>query len=245
MTGLAWITFGLALALAVVRIPAALRRENRLMLWLFALVAMAVLLSIEGPYLAIDAALGGINLANLILRFLLYGICLLMAVRISRAFNALGAQRILLGPWGLAALAAAGVGTVVSFLLLGRLPSTVGLAAGDNREWFDLYAGLGRIYPSFTGLVLVPSLVRHARSSGRAVLRCSAGLLAAGYLLLASTNTFVLMPASWVAVMQTMNYSAVLLLLAGLAIIWIAGVAARRRTLAKGLPRNKSTEVKN
>lgn len=234
MTGLAWITFGLALALAVVRIPAALRRENRLMLWLFALVAMAVLLSIEGPYLAIDAALGGINLANLILRFLLYGICLLMAVRISRAFNARRAHRILLGPWGLAALATAGVGTVVSFLLLGRMPSSVGLGVADDLQWFELYAALGRIYPSFTGLVLVPCLVRTTWAPGLTALRSSAAVLAAGYILLASTNVFPLMPPSWVAARQMMNYSAVLLLLAGLAIIWVAGLAARRRTPTRG-----------
>lgn len=233
MTTLAWITFGLAVALAVVRIPAALRGENRLMLWLFALIAMGVLLSIEGPYLAIDAALGGINLANLILRFLLYGICLLLAVRVSRAFNARGAQRILLGPWGLGALAVAGVGTVLSFLLLGQMPSSVGLGAADDQQWFELYAALGRMYPSFTGLVLVPCLVRTTRAPGLPAVRVSAALLAAGYILLASTNVFPLMPASWVAARQTMNYSAVLLLLAGLAIIWIAGLVARRRTQTK------------
>ena len=229
MTWLAWITFGLALALALVRIPSALRGQNRLMLGFFALVALAILLSIEGPYLAIDAALGGINLANLILRFLLYGVCLLLAVRVSRAFNAREAQRILLGPWGLAALALAGAGTVLSFLLLGRMPSSVGLGAGDNQHWFELYSALGRLYPTFTGLVLVRRLVQAARSPGRPALRGSAALLAAGYILLACTNVFPIMPDSWLAARQAMNYSAILFLLSGLAVIWVAGLAARRR----------------
>ncbi|GAB3269860.1 hypothetical protein GCM10027449_04340 [Sinomonas notoginsengisoli] len=230
MTWLAWITFGLALVLAAVRIPAAVRGQNRLMLGLFALIAGAVLLSIQGPYLAIDAALGGFNLTNLVLRFLLFAISLLLAVRIARAFNARDAQHILLGPWGLAALGLVCVGTVVSFLLMGAVPSSVGLGAGEDEHWFEAYASLGRVYPTFTGLVLLPCLVRAVRLRGLGVLRSAAALLAAGYVLLALTNLFPLMPDEWVAAKQTMNYGSLLLLLTGLATIWMASVVTRRRS---------------
>lgn len=232
MTWLAWLTFGLALVLALVRIPAALRGENRLMLGLFALVAAAVLLSIQGPYLAIDAALGGFNLTNLILRFLLFGIALLLAVRVARAFSARAAHHVLLGPWGLAALGLVCAGTVLSFLLMGLVPSSVGLGAGEQEAWFEAYAALGRVYPTFTGLVLLPCLVRAARRPGLGVLRSSAALLAAGYVLLTLTNVFPLMPDAWVAAKQTMNYGSLLLLLAGLATVWVAGLVARRRAAA-------------
>jgi hypothetical protein len=232
VTVLAWITFGLALVLAVVRIPAALRGENRLMLVLFALLAFAVLLSIQDPYLAIDHVLGGINLANLLLRFLLYAIALLLAVRISQAFAARGARHALLGPWGLGALAVVGAATVTSFLLMGLVPSSVGLGAADNHAWFDVYSALGRLYPSFTGVVLLPCLLRAVRNSGFIMLRASAGLLAAGYLMLTMTNLFPVMPDDWVAARQAMNYSAILFLLTGLACIWMAGIIARRRAVA-------------
>lgn len=229
MTALAWVTFGLALVLALVRIPSALRGENRLMMALFGLIALAVLLSIGGPYLAIDAALGGINLANLLLRFLIYAITLLLAVRVARAFSARGAQRALLGPWGLGALAFVGAGTVMSFLLMGLFPSSVGLGAGDNHAWFDVYGELGRVYPGFTGVILLPSLVRALRGASLPTLRVAAGLLAAGYAMLALTVIFPLMPDDWVAARQAMNYSSLLFLLTGLATIWIAGLMARRR----------------
>ena len=229
MTWLAWTTFAVALVLALVRVPAALRGENRLMLGLFTLFACVILLSIGGPYVAIDSLLGGINLANLLLRFLVYGVCLLLAVRIARAFAARGAEDALLGPWGLSALALVGAGTVLSFLLMEQAPSSVGLAALDHDPWFDLYGTLGRLYPTFTGVVLLPSLFRSARGAVRGPLRAAAALLATAYILLACTNTFILMPPSWGGLMQVMNYGTLLLLFSGLAVIWLAAVLGRRR----------------
>jgi hypothetical protein len=231
MTALAWVTFGLALVLALVRIPSAMRGENRLMMALFALIALAILLSIKAPYLAIDETLGGINLANLLLRFLIYAITLLLAVRVALAFSARSAHQALLGPWGLAALAFVGAATVLSFLLMGLFPSSVGLGAGDraNPGWFDVYSELGRVYPGFTGVILLPSLLRALRVSALVALRAAAGLLAAGYAMLALTIIFPLMPDDWVAARQAMNYSSLLFLLTGLATIWIASLTARRR----------------
>ena len=231
MTWLAWTTFAVALVLALVRVPAALRGENRLMLGVFGLFAAVILLSIGGPYVAIDGLLGGINLANLLLRFLVYGVCLLLAVRIARAFAARSAEDALLGPWGLAALAVVAAGTVLSFLLMRDAPSSVGLSALDGDPWLDVYAALGRIYPTFTGVVLLPSLVRSARGGIRGALRAAAGLLATGYVLLACTNTFLVMPPTWGLVMQVMNYGTLLLLFSGLAVIWLAAVRGRRRAL--------------
>ncbi|WP_430297167.1 hypothetical protein [Sinomonas sp. B1-1] len=229
MTWLAWITFGIAVLLAVVRIPAALRGENRLMMWLFTLFAATILLSIERPYLAIDALLGGVNLANLLLRFFIYAVCLLLAVRIARAFGSRGAEAALYGPWGLGALGVVAAGTVASFLLMGLQPSSVGLHEGTDEVWFGVYAALGRVYPTFTGVVLIPSLFRATVGAALPALRVAAGLIGAGYTLLIFTNLFPLMPLSWVPVMQTMNYSVLLLLFAGLTVIWVASLQARRR----------------
>ncbi|GAB4100622.1 hypothetical protein [Sinomonas halotolerans] len=233
MTWLAWTTFAVALLLAAVRIPAARRGENRLMLVLFLLFAAAILLSIKGPYLAIDAVIGGINLTNLVLRFIIYAVCLLLAVRIARAFGAYRAERALLGPFGLAALGLVGAGTVASFLLMDQAASSVGLRALDGDPWLDVYGALGRLYPTFTGIVLLPALVGAARTRGRAVLRTAAALLAGGYALLALTNTFILMPPGWTPVMQTMNYGTLLLLFGGLGVIWLASLQDRRARTAK------------
>lgn len=228
MIWLAWITFAVTLILAVLRLPSVLRGGNRLMLSLYCLLAAAVLLSIPAPYEAIDAVLGGVNLTNLILRFLLFGICLLLAVRIARAFGAGGAERLLLGPWGLGALAAICAGTVLAFLLMGKEPSAAGMGQSADDPWFGLYSALGRLYPTITGLVLLPTLFRSVRTQPLIVLRIAAGLLAAAYVLLASTTSFAIMPPTLGWLMAAMNYGTILLLLSGLATIWVAGRVARR-----------------
>ena len=66
---LQWSTLAICALIAIARIPSALRGENRSLFYIFTLMTLAILLSIEAPYVAIDQALGGINLANLLLRF--------------------------------------------------------------------------------------------------------------------------------------------------------------------------------
>src|SRR5450830_1451096 len=77
---LQWTTLGVCAVLALARVPSALRGENRLMFGILVLMTLAILLSMQGPYLAIDHVLGGSNLTNLILRFVIFGAILLIGV---------------------------------------------------------------------------------------------------------------------------------------------------------------------
>ena len=55
------------------RIPSALRSENRSIFGVFLLSTIAILLSIDVTYRAVDAWLGSENYTNLFLRFVVYG----------------------------------------------------------------------------------------------------------------------------------------------------------------------------
>lgn len=69
---LQWSTLTACGLVAVARVPSAVRGRNRTLFYIFALLTLATLLSIEAPYLAIDQALGGVNATNLLLRYVIF-----------------------------------------------------------------------------------------------------------------------------------------------------------------------------
>ncbi|MEA5454163.1 hypothetical protein SPF06_05440 [Sinomonas sp. JGH33] len=241
MTWLAWATFSIAALLAAARLSDAIRGRGRALFAIFALMAIAILLSIQGPYLALDALLGGRNFANLVIRFTLFGLALLLAQRVAAAFGAHRATKILTGPWGLGAFAACSAALMASFVLAGPGPSQVGFA-GQNAWWTAAYGTIGRLYPTFTGIVLLPSLAKAAASSGRASLRIAAGLLGAGYAMLAATNVITVLPPEALAVAQLLNYGTILLVFAGLTLVWASSLIVRLKDeRPSSLGRKKST----
>ena len=229
MTVFAWAIFVLTAVLALARIPDAVRGRNRSLCAFFALMAFAILLSLQGPYVAVDALLGGQNFANLLLRFIIYGVALLLALRVAAAFAARRASQLLTGPWGLGALGACSALLVVTFVLSGPGPSQAGFASHDSWLWPAAYGTLGRLYPSLTALAVLPALWGAVKRPGRASLRVAAALMWAGYVLLVVSNVITVLPASAVALSQAINYGTILLVCVGLALVWLSSLAARRR----------------
>ena len=84
---LQWSALVICGAVALARLPDAVRGRNRSIFGAFLLTTFAILLSIDAPYLAVDAWLGGANYANLLLRFLVYGAVLLAGYRTAKAFG--------------------------------------------------------------------------------------------------------------------------------------------------------------
>ena len=78
---LQWSTLATCGLIAAARVPSAIRGENRSLFYIFGLMTVAILLSIEKPYVAIDQALGGINLANLLLRFIIFAAIYFVGIR--------------------------------------------------------------------------------------------------------------------------------------------------------------------
>lgn len=231
---LQWSALALSGAVAMARIPDALRGHNRSIFGVFFLSALAILLSIDAPYLAIDSWLGGANYANLLLRFLVYGAVALAGYRTAKAFDDADAARRVAGPAGLAILASIAVATAVSFLLADTQGSATGLTglplrSPANAILINLYATAGRVYPAFVAACLLPATIRAVRGRFPAAVRAGAVLLSVGFAGLIVAAVYAFVPSDPARLQAVFNFTAVLCLSLGLAVIWIAGLVARRR----------------
>lgn len=230
---LQWTTLAVCAVVALARIPSALRGENRSLFFIYAFMAVATLLSIEAPYVAVDTVLGGFNLANLILRFIIFGAIFALGLRVARGFGADGALRLITGPIGIAVLAAASAVVVAVFLMMDTAGSSAGMtgvAAKDagHTALVEFYGAAGRLYPAFVTLALLPAMVRTAVSRLPVLLRLSAGLLAIGSVAITLSLSSPIIPASLGFLRFVFNYTAVLCLVLGLALVWLAKTVAKR-----------------
>ena len=241
---LQWTTLAICAVISVARIPSTLRGENRSLFGIFALMTLAILLSIQGPYVAIDQALGGINLANLLLRFVIFGAIFFMGVRISRGFGANSSHRLITGRTGMLVLLAVSVVMVALFFSMDTAGSSAGLSAisGKDARHFALveyYGAAGRAYPAYVVLTLLPAMVRAARDRLPILVRIAAALLALGGVAVALTLLFPVIPPALGQIEFIINYTAVLCFVVGLALIWVAKVLSGRRAVS----RRTSTET--
>jgi hypothetical protein len=226
---LQWSTLATCGLIAAARVPSALRGENRSLFYIFALMTAAIFLSIEAPYIAVDTALGGINLANLLLRFIIFAAIYFIGIRVTRGFGADHAYRLITGRLGMAVLLVISLLMTILFFLADTAGSSAGMAAtagksGRNFVLVEYYAAAGRAYPSYVSLVLIPAMVRAVGSRLPALIRLAAGLLALGGVAIALTLLFPVVPPEWGALKFIVNYTAVLCFVLGLALIWAAKV---------------------
>ena len=229
---LQWTTLAVCALVAIARIPSAVRGENRSLFFVYAFMTVAIVLSIEAPYLAVDSVLGGVNLANLLLRFIIFGAIFALGLRIARGFGADDALRLITGPPGIAFAGVASVAVVVVFLMMDTAGSSAGLIAVYDRDarnaaLVEYYGAAGRLYPAFIMLALLPAMVRAVRSSLPGLVRLGAALLALGSV--ASTLSLLspVIPESLAYLRFVFNYAAILCLVMGLALIWRSKIVAR------------------
>lgn len=233
---LQWSTLTACALVAIARIPSALKGKNRTLFYIFALMTLAILLSIEAPYLAIDQALGGVNIANLILRLVIFAAIFFVGVRVTRGFGATDAFRLIAGRIGVAVLALTSLVVVVLFLMMDSGSSSVGLAAvasqdDQDRDLVQYYGAAGRAYPAYVALVLLPAMVRAVGSTLPTLVRIAAFLLGVGSVAVALTLFFPFYPPNWGPAMFVINYTAVLCYVFGLALIALARVRSGRSGL--------------
>ncbi|GAB3561074.1 hypothetical protein GCM10027405_12170 [Arthrobacter alkaliphilus] len=228
-TVLAWATLSVCVILTAIRIPSAVRGENRMVFVLFALISLDILLSIEGPYMLIDGWLGNFNLANLLLRFMLYGTFLLMGIKVARAFGSAIGERAIRGPIGLAVLVATAVLTAVFFFSMDTRGSSVGLSDLDAGPALELYAALGRLYPGYVAVCLIPGIWSSVRGTGPGLLRAASATLLLGLGLMTVSQLFPLIPDSAEWLRPVINYSAALATALGFGGIWLSKAVASRK----------------
>ncbi|MET3809304.1 hypothetical protein [Arthrobacter sp. UYEF3] len=250
---LQWSTLVVCGALALARVPSAIRGENRLLFGILLLMTFAVLLSTEVPYLAIDQVLGSRNLANLGLRFIVFGAILLVGIRVAKGFEASNALWLITGRPGAVAFAVAGVAVLVTFLLMDTAGSSSGLQSvaaknARNGALVEYYGAAGRLYPSYVSLVLLPAMIRAARSSLPALIRAAAALLIVGTAAIAISLLSPVIPPDLGFVRFIVNYTAILCYLLALALIWAdrlraqASPRSRRTGQAAAAPVQKSQD---
>lgn len=233
---LQWTTLIVCGAAALSRIPNLVRKKNRSLFYVLALMTLATLLSIKGPYLAIDGLLGSTNLANLLLRFIIFGAIYFLGIRIANGYGDERGLRLIQGHAGSAILAVISVALLVLFALMDTEGSSAGMATVSvkderNALLVEYYGAAGRAYPAYVCLALLPALLRAVRSSLPAVLRISALLLAVGGIAVALSILFPAIPPAMGFVEFVINYTAILCFVFGLALIWLAKVRARRNTM--------------
>lgn len=228
MTLLGWGTLIVCGVALLLRVPDAVRGRNRTVFGILFLATLCSLLSLPGPYAAVDGALGGINLTNLILRFLVCAMVLLVGLRLSRALGSTRTRELVTGRWGRLALAAACVALAVTFFLMDTRGSSAGLEAlpdrgARNAALEPLYAGFGRVYPAYVSLVLLPALLAAVRARLPRLVRTGAGLTAAGAVAAILTVPASFTPEAWDDARTVVNYAAVLGYVLGLLLFWLSG----------------------
>jgi hypothetical protein len=239
-----WSTLAMCGLVAVTRVPSALRGNNRTLFYIFALMTLAILLSIQAPYVAIDQALGGVNVANLILRLIIFAAIYFVGIRITRGFGADNAYRLITGRIGMTVLALTSLIVVVVFLMMDTAGSSAGMAAvsaKDSRNGLlvEYYGAAGRAYPAYVSLVLLPAMGRAVNSTLPALIRVSAFLLAVGAVAIGVSLLFPLIPPEFGFVAFVINYTAVLCFVVGLALIGVASLLNKRNR-----PRQKTSTEK-
>ena len=230
---LQWTTLAVCCVVTLARVPSALRGENRSLFAIFALMTLAILLSIDDPYVAVDQALGGMNIANLVLRFVIFAAIFFLGLRLARGFSADDALQRITGPFGIGVAAAASAAVVVVFLMMDTAGSSAGLVAvfakdERNAALVEYYGAAGRLYPAYITVALFPAMVRTLRSTLPVLVRSSAVLLALGTVAISLSLLSPVIPPSLGFLRFVFNYSAVLCLVLGLCLIWWAKALARR-----------------
>jgi preprotein translocase subunit SecG len=231
---LQWTTLIASGAAALSRIPNLVRRKNRSIFYALALLTLATLLSIRGPYLAIDALLGGTNVANLLLRFIIFGAIFFLALRIAAGFGDSRGVQLVRGRAGMLALGLISAVLVVCFVLMDTSGSSAGLVdvAARNQQnalLVEYYGAAGRAYPAYVCLAILPGMLRAIRSPLPVLLRMSAALLAVGSIAIPLSLLFPVVPPGLGFLRFVVNYTAILCFVAGLALIWVASARAGRK----------------
>lgn len=235
---LQWATLATCGLIAAARVPSALRGENRSLFYIFLLMTLATLLSIHGPYIAIDQALGGMNYSNLLLRFIIFAAIYFVGIRVTKGFGAQEAYRLITGRVGMLVLLAVSLVLVAVFLLMDTAGSSAGMVAQVHKDprnaaLVEYYGAAGRAYPAYVSLVLLPAMVRAVRSRLPVLVRIAAFLLGTGGVAIALTLLFPVVPPELDPLKYLVNYTAVLCYVVGLALIWAARIRNTRGATAR------------
>jgi len=217
------------LACTAIRFPSMRKGRNRSLFWIFAMASLSVGLSIHAIYMPVDAALGGINLANVVLRLSLFAVFFLLASKVAAAYNSPLAWAMVRGPVGVAVLVVCSLGIWVSFFISTKGPSSTGLSALPSEPALTAYAGFGVAYMAYAAACVVVPTARATFARRLLLDRASALLLCMGFTLVLATVPIQLLPGTSNTLLQGVSFSAVLFVAAGLALVWLSYLRGTKR----------------
>lgn len=226
-----WLALALCVVFAALRVPDAVRGKGRCVFAILVLLCVAVALSLQPIYLFVDGLLGGVNVANLMIRFALYAIMVLLGLRGAAAFGSPRALRFISGPLGAAVLGITVLATVILFGLSDLPESSTGLRAYADQPTVIWYSHLGRVYPAYVAACLLGPAILGARDrSVRPLHRCAAALMGVGFVMVVAHAALKLTGIRTGAADLLLPFGAIVLVTVGLTMIWIS----RRRAAREG-----------
>ena len=97
-----------------------------------------------------------------------------------------------------------------------------------NAVLVEYYGAAGRLYPAYVMLALLPAMLRTVGSRLPGLVRVGAALLALGSVAITLSLLFPVIPASLAYLRFVINYTAILCIIVGLAMIWLSKALALR-----------------
>jgi hypothetical protein len=233
---LQWTALIFCAVAAALRVPGLAKGRGRSIFAALVLMTAAVGLSLSPIYLVVDGFLGGVNVANLVLRLILFAVFLLLGIRMAAAFGSSVARRLIVGPFGLAVLALCVIATLY-FFVASELPvSSRGLSAFQDQDTVLQYLTVGRFYPGYVSACLLPAaLVSVLDKRARTLHRVAGAFLAGGFFLvvLFVVLRFVTVPLyPWDVIL---SFAAILLTAVGLCLIWLSRTLGSRKQQQRNL----------
>ncbi|MGK9149516.1 hypothetical protein KXS11_17915 [Plantibacter flavus] len=150
--------FAVGCVVLVTKLPRLLRGEGTNAFVATLLLTLAIGLAIPQPYLVIDRLLGGHNVANLILHLMLTAAFFFIGLGLADAHLGERARRLIKGPVGLVVLALVLGLTILFFALSDTSDSASGMSAVDRQWTITAYGTMGRVYPAFIALAIIPPM---------------------------------------------------------------------------------------
>ncbi|MEV8181593.1 hypothetical protein [Specibacter sp. NPDC078692] len=219
---LQWSALIVCLACTLWRAPSLLKGRNRGLSWAFVLATVSVALSLPEIYLPVDALLGGVNLANVVLRLSMLGVFFLLTFKVAAAYNSPLAQTLIRGPLGVTVLAVSALGLFVSYVLADVDGSSTGLVAFTHQPALNAYQWFGIAYIGYAAACAVVATAKAAFSRRPVVDRVAAFFLLVGFSLVCATVPLRIPRwANWQAV-DIMTFSAILFVALGLVLVWLS-----------------------
>lgn len=224
-----WVALVLCATGAAIRLPGVWKGQGRTIFTALVLLTVAVGLSITRIYEPVDGILGGVNVANLMLRLALYAVFVLLGVRMAAAFGSPLARRLVVGPFGLAILGLT-IAATLYFFVASELPgSSTGLRAFEDQDTVQQYAAVGRLYPGYVGACLVlPAAASVFDRHLRPIHRVACAFLACGFSLVVVFVLLRLTTIELLALDVVLPFTAILLTVLGLCVIWLSHTLGRR-----------------